>query len=479
MEKFEFSQDFLWGGAICANQCEGAYNENGKGLSTVDMLPLGENRYDRMQGVEEAFKTECKYYPSREAIDFYHNYKEDIALFKEMGFKCLRLSISWPRIFPKGDETEPNEAGLKFYDDVFDELIKNGIEPLVTLDHFDVPYALVENYGSWKNRKLVKFFERFAKAVFKRYKGKVKKWLTFCELNVLFENPYQQAGIIFKKDENRDAVLYQAAHNELLASALAVKAAHEIDSENIIGSMAAGKIVYPYCCNPEDVFAAKQAERDMYFFLDVLVKGIYPFYTKAFLKNNNIKLETEPEDFEILKNNTIDFIAFSYYASGVASMLPEVINNTTSGNATITIKNPYLKASDWGWQIDPVGIRILLNDLSDRYDKPLFIVENGLGAVDKVEEDGSINDDYRINYLSEHLKEVKKAVEEDGINLMGYLVWGCIDLVSGSTGEMKKRYGFIYVDKDNEGNGTLKRSRKKSFEWYKKVISSNGQELDY
>lgn len=478
MKNRKLPENFLWGGAICANQCEGAYLEKGKGLSTVDMLPLGKSRYERMLGIEKAFEEACEYFPSHEAIDFYHNYKEDIALFKEMGFKCLRLSISWPRVFPNGDEEEPNEEGLRFYDNVIDELLKAGIEPLVTMEHFDVPYALVEKYGSWKNRKVVYFFERFASVIFKRYKGKVKKWLTFCEVNVLFDFPFLQAGIIIKEGENRDKVLYQAAHNQLLASALAIKAGHEIDPSYNIGIMVAGNVVYPYSCSPNDVLEAIKEERNMYFFLDVMVNGEYPFYVKSFLKNNNIELETEESDFELFKKYTIDFVAFSYYSSNVACNDSENGKAYTDRNGGKTIKNPYLKASDWGWQIDPVGLRIALNKLYDRYRKPLFIVENGLGAVDVVEEDGSINDDYRINYLSEHIKELKKAVEEDGIYVMGYLIWGCIDLVSGSTGEMKKRYGLIYVDKDNDGNGTLKRSRKKSFGWYKKVIESNGNILE-
>lgn len=478
MSIYNLSENFLWGGSICANQCEGAYLEAGKGLSIVDVLPLGKGRKERMLGLEEAFKQEFEYYPSHEAIDFYHKYKEDIALFKEMGFKCLRLSISWPRIFPNGDETEPNEEGLKFYDKVFDELLKNGIEPLVTLNHFDVPYALTQKYGSWKNRKVVGFYENFVTTIFKRYKGKIKNWLTFCEINLLFHLPFLEGGIIFKEGENKDKVLYQAAHNQLLASALAVKVGHEIDPSNNIGCMVAGSAIYPYSCNPEEAFLAIKKERNMYFFLEVLVKGEYPFYVKTFLKRNNIEIEIEENDLEILKKYTIDYIALSYYSSSVASVNPEVLENQAGGNGLNTSNNPYLKISEWGWLIDPLGLRITLNNLYDRYHKPLFIVENGLGAVDVVEKDGSINDEYRINYLSEHIKELKKAVEEDGVDLMGYLVWGCIDLVSGGTGEMKKRYGFIYVDKDNDGKGTLARSRKKSFNWYKKVIETNGNILN-
>lgn len=471
-----FPKGFLWGGAIAANQAEGAYLEDGKGLTTVDLLPTGEKRFDIMLGNLSSYEPlEGEFYPSHEAIDFYHTYKEDIALFAEMGFKALRLSISWARIFPNGDDAKPNEAGLRFYDDVFDELAKYGIEPVVTIAHFDVPVNLVKNYGSWRNRKLVSFFENYAATLFKRYQNKVKYWMTFNEINMLLHLPFVGAGLVFEEGEDKKFVKYQAAHHQLVASALAVKAGHEINPDMKIGCMLAAGQTYPYSCNPTDVFDAMEKDRDSFFFIDVQSRGQYPGYAKRFFRDNNLKIEMEAGDEELLKEHTVDYIGFSYYASRTTSKDPE-INKTTAGNVFGSIENPYLEKSEWGWTIDPKGFRITANQLYDRYQKPLFVVENGLGAVDTPTENGEVNDDYRIEYMRKHVKEMSEAIE-DGVEILGYTSWGPIDLVSASTGEMKKRYGFIYVDKDNEGNGTLKRSKKKSFDWYKAVIASNGENI--
>ena len=465
--------DFLWGGAFAAHQFEGGWNAGGKGPSVVDVMTAGAHGVPRR--ITETIM-EDTFYPNHEAIDFYGRYKEDIALLAGMGLKCLRTSIAWTRIFPKGDELEPNEEGLKFYDDVFDELLKYGIEPVITLSHFELPLHLAREYGGFRNRKLVDFFERFAEVCFKRYKSKVKYWMTFNEINMILHLPFMGAGVRFEEGDNELQIKYQSAHHELIASALATKMAHEIIPGAMIGCMLAAGATYAYSCNPEDVQKAMDKERENLFFIDVQSRGEYPGYAKRFLRENGIELVFGEKDEEILKSNTVDFIGFSYYSSRCASVDPEIINGKTSGNAFKTVKNPYLKASEWGWQIDPLGLRITSNQLYDRYQKPLFIVENGLGAIDTPEEDGTINDDYRIEYLSEHVKAMKEAIA-DGVDLIGYTPWGCIDLVSASTGEMKKRYGFIYVDKDNEGNGTLNRSKKKSFYWYKKVIETNGEEL--
>lgn len=474
MNKLGFPENFLWGGALAANQCEGAYLDGGKGLSNVDLCPAGENRFKVMLGDIESLKpVEGEVYPSHDAIDFYNRFKEDIALFAEMGFKCLRVSVAWSRIFPNGDDKNPNEEGLKFYDELFDEMLKYNIEPVVTICHFDLPVALIENYGGWTNRKLVGFYEKYATTLFKRYKNKVKYWMTFNEINILLHLPFMGAGVRFKEGDNKNQVKYQAAHHELVASSLATKALKEIIPTAMMGCMLAAGAVYPYSCDPRDVLKAIEIERENYLFIDVQAKGEYPGYGKRFFRENNINIEMEEGDLEILKKYTVDYIGFSYYSSRCASVNPELM---TDGNVFSTVKNPHLKASEWGWQIDPMGLRITCNQLADRYRKPLFIVENGLGAVDKVEEDGSIIDDYRIDYLREHVKEMKEAIL-DGVDLIGYTPWGCIDLVSASTGEMKKRYGFIYVDKDDSGNGTLERKRKKSFKWYKNVIESNGEEL--
>ncbi|MDU6038661.1 MAG: 6-phospho-beta-glucosidase [Clostridium butyricum] len=470
-------ENFLWGGAIAANQCEGAYLEGGKGLSPVDILPGGKARWEALSDLKKAMETDYGYYPSHESIDFYHRYKEDIKLFKEMGFKCLRTSICWSRIFPNGDDKSPNEEGLKFYDDLFDELIANGIEAVVTINHFDTPLELSKKYGGWKNRKLIDFYVNYCETIFKRYKGKVKYWMTFNEINMILHIPAFGGGLIFEDGENKNQVKYQGAHHQLVASAIATKIGHEIDTENKIGCMLAAGTVYPNTCSPEDLLAAQAKNRDNYFFIDIQAKGEYPSYSKRMFEEMNMSIDITEEDKKILKEHTVDYIAFSYYSSRLTSADPEVMKELGEGNAFATLKNPYLKASEWGWAIDPIGLRVTMNDLYDRYNKPLFIVENGLGAVDTVNEDGTINDDYRIEYLRQHIEQMKEGIK-DGVDLIGYTPWGCIDLVSASTGEMKKRYGFIYVDKDDSGNGTLIRSKKKSFYWYKKVIDRNGEDLD-
>jgi 6-phospho-beta-glucosidase len=471
--KNKFQEGFLWGGAVAANQCEGAWNVGGKGISTADVATGGDvdKKREYTDGIVEG-----QYYPSHKAIDFYHHYKEDIALLAEMGFKCFRTSIAWTRIFPIGDEAQPNEEGLKFYDDLFDECLKYGIEPVVTISHYEMPYGLVEKYGSWRNRKLVDFYLNYCKAIFNRYKNKVKYWMTFNEINVITLHPFIPAGIKFKDGENEEQVCYQAAHHQFIASAKAVKLGHEINPDFKIGCMILYPLTYAETCNPKDVQTANETMNKHYLFTDVQVRGYYPNNMKCYFERNNINIKIENGDDKILRDGTVDYIGFSYYMSLVVSSKPSE-DTSTAGNMLGGIRNPYLQASDWGWQIDPEGLRISLNNLYDRYQKPLFVVENGLGAVDNKEEDGSINDDYRIDYLRRHIVEMKKAVTIDGVDLMGYTPWGCIDLISASTGEMKKRYGFIYVDKENDGSGTLERSRKKSFYWYKDVIRTNGEKL--
>lgn len=475
--KMAFRKDFLWGGATAANQAEGGYNEGGRGLANVDVIPHGEDRMAVMKGHMKMFDFDDEhFYPAKEAVDHYHRYKEDIALFAEMGFKTYRLSIAWSRIFPKGDEAEPNEEGLQFYENLFKECRKYDIEPLVTITHFDIPMHLVEKYGGWRNRKVVGFYENLCNVIFNRYKGLVKYWLTFNEINMILHLPFMGAGLYFEEGENEEQVKYQAAHHELVASALATKIAHEVDPENQVGSMLAAGKYYPYSSKPEDVLAAQQSDHGNYFFIDVQSRGKYPAYALKKLEREVIEIQMEDGDLELLKKYTVDFVSFSYYSSRVVSTDPEIAEKT-AGNVLPSIKNPYLKVSEWGWQIDPIGLRTTMNDIYDRYQKPLFIVENGLGAVDNPDENGYVEDDYRIEYLAAHIQAMKDAVELDGVDLLGYTTWGCIDFVSASTGEMKKRYGFIYVDRDNEGNGTLNRTKKKSFDWYKKVIASNGENL--
>lgn len=473
-----FRKDFLWGGATSANQSEGAYDADGRGLANVDLAPAGEDREDVLMGKLKMFEFDERYeYPAREAIDMYHRYKEDIALFAEMGFNVYRLSIAWTRIFPKGDELEPNEAGLKFYEDLFRECRRHGIEPLVTITHFDCPMHLVREYGAWRSRKLIELYGRLCRTLFTRYKGLVTQWITINEINMILEAPFLAAGLYIEEHEDRDAVKYAASHYQLVASALATKIAHEVDPANRVGCMLAATAPYPQTCNPQDVWKAKQTENQNYFFIDVQVRGEYPAFILKALERKNIALPIEAGDLELLKHHTVDFVGFSYYSSSVVSADPNQ-TDTIGGNLAPSLPNPYLQASDWGWQIDPLGLRITMNNIYDRYQKPLFIVENGLGGQDRADADGYVEDDYRIDYLREHIRAMKDAVELDGVDLLGYTAWGPIDIVSASTGEMKKRYGFIYVDKDDEGRGTLKRTRKKSFEWYKRVIATNGEDLN-
>mgnify|MGYP000941531091 CR=1 FL=1 len=468
MSNLTFPDGFLWGGAAAANQFEGAYDADGKGLSIQDVMPEG------IVGPRTALPTPENL--KLEGIDFYHRYAEDIALFAEMGFKVFRTSIAWSRIFPNGDEETPNEAGLAFYDRVFDELAKHGIEPLVTLSHYETPLHLAEKYNGWASRELIGFYERYARTVFERYAGKVKYWLTFNEINSVLHAPFMSGGINTPKEQLTQADLYQAIHHELVASASVTKIAHEIIPDAQVGCMILSMPTYPLTPAPADVWQARKSEHDNYAFGDIHCRGEYPGYLLRKLSDAGVQLDITDADRETLKN-TVDFVSFSYYMSSCDTANPD--KKVGAGNFLGGVANPTLPASEWGWQIDPVGLRIVLNDYWERWGKPLFIVENGLGAIDElVEVEGvkTVIDDYRIDYLNDHLVQVREAVA-DGVQLMGYTSWGCIDMVSASTAEMKKRYGYIYVDRNNDGSGTLDRYRKKSFGWYADVIASNGATL--
>lgn len=475
-----FRKDFLWGGAVAANQIEGGWNEGGKGVSTADVITVGSHSVSReiTDGVLEGYD-----YPSHEAVDFYHRYKEDIALFAEMGFKCFRTSIAWSRIFPLGDEREPNEEGLQLYDDLFDELLKYNIEPVVTLSHFEIPYHLCKEYGGFRNKKLIDFFAHYSKTVMERYKDKVTYWMTFNEINNQADgyrdlHVFNNSALIFDEGDNKAEVVYQASLNELIASAKAVKSGREINPNFQIGCMMAYVPVYPYSSNPADLMASLKAMDRRFFYNDIHVRGEIPPATLTLWEKEGYLIAYTEEELQALREGTVDYIGLSYYMSNTVTALASLPGwQDGSVDQLKFTDNPYLEKSDWGWPVDPVGLRYILNVLTERYRLPLFIVENGLGAYDKVETDGTIQDDYRIDYLKTHIKQMKIAVEEDGVDLMGYTPWGCIDIVSFSTGEMEKRYGFIYVDKDNEGMGTLDRRKKASFDWYRNVIATNGKEL--
>ncbi|CAM3247512.1 glycoside hydrolase family 1 protein [Sporolactobacillus spathodeae] len=476
-----FPENFLWGGATAANQIEGAYNVDGKGLDAQDLMPFvtKEERNGKInmdlswEQFNHHLNDESGVYPKRFGIDFYHRYQEDIKLFAEMGFKVFRLSLSWARIFPNGDDEKPNEKGLEFYERVFDECHKYGIQPLVTLSHYETPVGLIQRYNGWESREVIDHFVRYATTVFKRYKDKVKYWLTFNEINVITKSPYTGGGIICERAKDPVSVGYQGAHHQFVASSLVTKIAHEINPEFRIGCMLARVETYPGTNDPADVLLAQHENNLNLFFTDVQVRGEYPTYMNRYFEENGIKIQKADGDDELLKAYPVDFLSFSYYTS--LSVSTHLDGEASEGNIFQGKVNPYLKTSDWGWQIDPIGLRTALNDMYVRYRVPLFIVENGLGAYDAVE-NGQIHDDYRIDYLREHIRQTGEAIK-DGSDVIGYTTWGPIDLVSMSTSEMSKRYGFIYVDQDDEGKGTLARLKKDSFYWYQKVIQSNGREL--
>lgn len=479
-----FPEGFLWGGATAANQFEGGWDEGGKGPSEADMLTRGAHGTSRKitRGVQPG-----EVYPNHTASGFYHRHAEDIALMGEMGFKVHRMSIAWSRIFPTGMEAEPNEEGLAFYDRVFDELAAQGIEPLVTISHYEMPFALIERYNGWAGREVIDHFLRYCRAIFSRYAGKVRYWLTFSEINsaMIPLGNYLGLGVLnpgtTQMEEQVDIpqVRFQALHHQLVASARAVQLCHEMVPGSRVGCMMARFTKYPYSCNPADVLACQQEVEELnYYTGDVQVRGAYPYFSRRLWERMGVRLEMAPGDLEELRRGTVDFCAFSYYMTDAVSTDPAVAH--TSGNLMGGAKNPYLKANDWGWQIDPDGLRYTLRELYARYQVPLMVVENGLGARDELVPgaDGrlTVHDDYRIDYLRDHIRAMSEAVA-DGVDLMGYTMWGCIDLVSANTGEMAKRYGFVYVDDDGTGTGSFNRYRKDSFYWYQKVIASNGADL--
>ncbi|MDO4467140.1 MAG: family 1 glycosylhydrolase [Bacillota bacterium] len=492
----KFPKDFLWGGATAANQFEGGWNENGKGVSASDVATRGSRtkpRYvtyqtsdgeihaDLMFGLDvpEDAKFGCFEgydYPSHQGIDFYHRYKEDIALFAEMGFKTFRMSINWTRIFPTGMEEEPNEKGLEFYDDVFDELLKYDIKPLVTISHYETPVGLTNAWGAWADARTIDCFARLVNVLANRYKGKVEYWLTFNEINCLSFGGWLAAGVP-SKDPQKIAM---AGKHQFLASAKAVKILHEVDANNKVGCMIGYTPLYPHTCHPDDVLKNWQANNKNYFYSDVQARGYYPSYKLKEYEQAGIDIHLTEEEKQLLKEGTVDFVSFSYYMTSTTSADPEVLANA-GGNMMFGVNNPHLKASDWGWQIDPVGCRMACNFMWERYQKPLMIVENGIGTQDQlIEENGQkvCHDQAHIDYLRQHIQAMSDAINIDGVELWGYTPWGCIDLVSAGTGEMHKRYGFIYVDFQDDGSGEGNRYKKDSFYWYKKVIASNGEDLD-
>lgn len=470
-----FPDNFLWGASTAANQCEGAYNEDGKGISVIDVQACG-GKHGRIEtdGILEGYN-----YTSHKATDFYNHYKEDIALMAQMGLKAYRMSIAWTRIYPNGVEEIPNEKGLAFYDDVFDELARYNIEPIVTISHYEPPFYLSKR-GGWSNREMIDHYLKYCRTIFERYKNKVKYWLTFNEINCMLV-PYgiMTAGGVFMSftdSGNTEQLRFQCLHHQFIASALAVEMGHKINPEFKIGCMLASMLNYPLTCNPEDVLLTQQTDQEKNVFCgDVLIRGKYPNYMNRYFRKHNVKIIAQEGDDEILRRGTIDFLAFSYYMTNCVGLDRNA--KTVSGNLLSGLKNPYLAESDFGWQIDPLGLRILMNEYYDRWQKPLMIVENGLGAYDSLSEDGHVHDDYRIEYLRRHVEVLNDVINEDGIEVLGYMPWSFIDLIALSTGNIEKRYGFVYVDANNNQEGSYRRIKKDSFDWYKEVINSKGMNL--
>lgn len=480
-----FPDGFLWGGALSACQAEGAYNLDGKMMTIPEVMKFNANndrKFTKQMNItremikEAQIDTDTVKYPKRRGIDFYHTFKEDLALMAEMGFQVFRYSISWSRVFPNGDDKEPNRKALQFYDELIDTCIHFGMQPLITISHFDMPIVLIEKYGGWYNRKLISLYLRYCNVLFHHFKGRIRYWVTFNEINMSIKAAAKTLGILNEGQKNYEEMLFQGLHHQFVAAAAATKSAHDIDPDNKVGSMAAYFTTYPYTCKPEDAIAMqKEDQMKNLFYLDVLNKGIYPYYAKKYFEEKGFNLEIHETDFLTIKENTADFVGMSYYNSMISAGEDTQLE-LTSGNVHSVYKNPYLPSNDWGWQIDPIGLRYTLNHVYDRYQKPVFILENSSGFFDILNENGTIHDPYRVEFLHKHIEQMKLAVE-DGVNLLGYTMWGPIDMISSGTSEMSKRYGFIYVDQDDYGNGTKKRYKKDSFYWYKDVIRSNGENL--
>jgi 6-phospho-beta-glucosidase len=487
--KEAFPKEFLWGGATADFQYEGGYEEGGRGISSQDFVTDGSvskkrqitlklkdgtrgtvNSLESFPEGAEAEMYDDQYYPSHKAVDFYHHYKEDISLMAEMGFNVFRFSVCWSRIYPNGDEEKPNQEGIQFYSDVIDECHKYGIEPLITICHDEMPDHLARKYDGWSSRHLIDAYVKYAETLFRAYKGRVKYWLTFNELNAI--HGYSKIGV-----HTMDAqTYYQAQHHMFVASSRAIKIGHGYMPDAMFGSMFAMSEMYPATCRPEDVFACYEHRRENYFFIDVMARGKYPNYAADIFKRKNVQLKIEDGDLETIAAYPLDYVSFSYYRSTTVSA--EHFNSMDPMGIMGGDGNPYLETTPWGWPIDPKGLRYCLNELYDRYQKPLFVIENGLGAVDVLEKDGSIHDQYRMKYLADHFREMRDAITIDHVPCFGYTMWGPVDLISLGTGEMKKRYGFVYVDMDDKGNGSLKRYKKDSFQWMKKVTASNGSDLE-
>lgn len=473
--KYEFPDGFLWGAATSAYQVEGAALEDGKKKSQQDILNIKPGLCD-----------------ASVASDHYHRYKEDVALMKELGMNCYRFSIAWARIFPDG-VGEANPKGVAFYHNLIDELLANGITPIPTLYHYDMPMTLVEKYDGWISRQSVADYEYYAKFVISEYGPKVKYWLTINEQSIIVQY-WTQKCLIPEQYLNDPQIKYQINHHMNLAHAISCKLVHELVPGGQVGAAIGYSPIYPLSCKSEDNMAAQNAnDLRNYFYTDVYFQGHYNKAAFCYLEKNGLAPRMEPGDEALFKEGYSDFLALNYYSSDTATMPPKDAKRRMSGYNPTGIKgqmegfetqpgfymlaqNPTLETTDWDWTIDPMGLQYILRDLYTRYNKPLMITENGMGAYDKMDEDGKIHDEYRISYLKEHIKAMKHAMNE-GVEVISYNPWSFIDLISTSNG-FKKRYGFVYVNRTDDDLKDLNRYKKESFYWYQKVIKSNGTILD-
>ncbi len=470
-----FPKDFLWGGAIAANQAEGAFDVGGKGLCLADIgqyysqKPLDKKANLEMSSEEirEALENKEAIFPKRWGIDFYHTYDSDLELLARLGLKSFRTSINWARIFPNGDDETPSQEGLLYYDNLIDSIIAHGMVPMITISHYEMPLHLSLAYNGWLSRKTISFFLNYCRVLFRRYRKKVRHWILSNQMNLITQESFNHLGIPSDRTENLEEAKYQALHHELLACALAAQLGHSIDSENQIGVMLSGGPAYAATCVPEDVMATMRHNQMELFCSDVLLRGRYPGYALRFFEENHFHISFDPEDEKILANRA-DFLAFSYYYT-------RICDKESFENHNRAYRNPSLPANPWGWSIDPVGLRFTLNYYYDRYQCPIYVVENGIGYFDKLEEDGTIHDPYRVDYLKQHISQLREAVL-DGVDVRGYYVWAPIDIVSCSSSEMSKRYGFIYVEQDDLGQGSRRRILKDSYFWFRRLISANGSE---
>ncbi|KAB2331085.1 glycoside hydrolase family 1 protein [Bacillus mesophilum] len=475
-KKTPFPKDFLWGAASAAYQVEGAWDKDGKGPSVWDV-------FVRNEGVT------YKGTNGDVAVDHYNRYKEDVALMAEQGLKTYRFSIAWSRIYPTGNG-EVNEKGLQFYDDLIDELLKYNIEPMITLYHWDIPQSLMDQYGGWESRQVIEDFNEYAITLYKRYGDRVKYWISLNEQNYFISYGYETAlHPPAVKDRKR---MYAANHIANLANAKVIQSFRKYVPDGKIGPSFAYKPYYPVDSNPQNILAFENSEDlNNYYWMDMYAWGRYPVTAWKFLEENGLAPEIEEGDFELLASAKPDFMGVNYYRTTTVEENPKDggvdigVKNVTGKKGSTkhsgmpgmfkTTNNPHVESTNWDWDIDPQGLRIGLRRIATRYQLPVLITENGLGEFDALEEGDVVNDDYRIDYLKSHIQAIQDAMS-DGVEVLGYCAWSFTDLLSWLNG-YQKRYGFVYVNREEDDEKDLRRIKKKSYHWYKEVIAENGENL--